>query len=67
MAPFGDGVLGMGKIARNAFFPNPPQTTAIIATIIDFAGRARREGILSLQNVSNESKISRGTRTPKTS
>ncbi|MBF0352439.1 MAG: MotA/TolQ/ExbB proton channel family protein [SAR324 cluster bacterium] len=47
-------ILGIGKVMRKAFFASPPQISTIIATIIDFAGRARREGILSLQNVGNE-------------
>lgn len=47
-------VANAGKVVRNAFFAKPPQISTLIATIIDFAGRARREGILSLQNVENE-------------
>lgn len=49
-----ENLLGMGGIIRNVFLTKPMQTSTLIATIIDFAGRARREGILSLQNVSNE-------------
>lgn len=51
--PF-DIVLGAGSVLRNAFFAQIPQISTLIATIIDFAGRARREGILSLQNVESE-------------
>ena len=44
----------IGAVMKNAFVANPPQVSTLIATIIDFAGRARREGILSLQNAENE-------------
>lgn len=47
-------ILGLGGIIRNVFFVKPQQVSTLIATIIDYAGRARREGILSLQNVGNE-------------
>ena len=49
-----ENLLGVGGIVRNVFFVKPRQISTLIATIIDFAGRARREGILSLQNVGNE-------------
>ncbi len=49
-----ENVLGLGGIIRNVFFTKPQQISTLIATIIDYAGRARREGILSLQNVANE-------------
>lgn len=49
-----ESLLGIGGIIKNVFFTKSQQTSALIATIIDFAGRARREGILSLQNVGNE-------------
>jgi chemotaxis protein MotA len=49
-----ENLLGVGGIIRNVFLTKPRQTSTLIATIIDFAGRARREGILSLQNVGNE-------------
>lgn len=49
-----ENLMGVGGIIRNVFFTKPQPITNLIATIIDFAGRARREGILSLQNVSNE-------------
>ncbi len=39
---------------KNVFFAKTQQSSTLFATIIDFAGRARGEGILSLQNVSNE-------------
>lgn len=47
-------LMGVGGVIKNVFFTKPQQTSSLIATIIDFAGRARREGILSLQNVGNE-------------
>ncbi len=49
-----ENLLGIGGVIRNVFFTKPRQTSTLIATIIDFAGRARREGLLSLQNVGNE-------------
>ena len=50
-----ENLMGLGGIIRNVFFAQPKPTTTLIVTIIDFAGRARREGILSLQNASAES------------
>lgn len=47
-------LLGVGKVFRKAIFADPPEINTLIATIIDFAGRARREGILSLQNAESE-------------
>lgn len=49
-----ENLLGLGGVIRNVFLTKPQQISTLIATIIDFAGRARREGILSLQNVGNE-------------
>ena len=49
-----ENLMGLGGIVRKVFFAKPQQISTLIATIIDFAGRARREGILSLQNVENE-------------
>jgi len=48
-------LLGLGGIVKQVFFAKSQQPTNLIATLVDFAGRARREGILSLQNVANES------------
>lgn len=50
-----DTLRGVGGIVKNVFFARTQSTSTLIAAIIDFAGRARREGILSLQNVANES------------
>ncbi len=36
-----ENLLGLGGIIRNVFFAKPRQTSTLIATIIDFAGRAR--------------------------
>ena len=49
-----ENLMGLGGVIRNVFFAKPAQSSTLIATIIDFAGRARREGILSLQNAGNE-------------
>ena len=49
-----ENLMGFGGIVKNVFFAKSQQLSGLIATIIDFAGRARREGILSLQNVANE-------------
>ena len=49
-----ENLLGLGGIVKKIFFTKSQPTATLIATIIDFAGRARREGILSLQNVGNE-------------
>lgn len=49
-----ENLIGVGGVVKNVFFAKPQPLSSLIATIIDFAGRARREGILSLQNVSNE-------------
>ncbi|MBF0288294.1 MAG: MotA/TolQ/ExbB proton channel family protein [SAR324 cluster bacterium] len=47
-------LLGIGKVFRKAIFAAPPEVDTLVATIIDFSGRARREGILSLQNAESE-------------
>ena len=49
-----ENLIGMGSVVKHVFFAKPQPVSSLIATIIDFAGRARREGILSLQNVGNE-------------
>lgn len=48
-------LLNLGSVVKHVFFAQGRNSSTLIATIIDFAGRARREGILSLQNVANES------------
>ena len=47
-------LMGIGKVFRKAIFTDPPEINTLIATVIDFSGRARREGILSLQNAESE-------------
>lgn len=47
-------LFGVGKVFRKALFANPPEINTLIATVIDFSGRARRDGILSLQDAESE-------------
>lgn len=47
-------VLGSGKIIKNAFFFQVQSTTDLIASLVDFAGKARKDGILALQSVVKE-------------
>ncbi len=51
--PLGD-VLGAFSVARNAFFHKAQSPVDTIEKLITFAGKARKEGILSLQSVMNE-------------
>lgn len=51
--PFGD-ILGALKVVRNAFFHKASSPTDTISKLITYAGKARKEGILSLQSVMNE-------------
>ncbi|NOY13964.1 MAG: motility protein A, partial [Deltaproteobacteria bacterium] len=51
--PFGD-ILGAFKVARNAFFHKATSPVDTIGKLINYAGKARKEGILSLQSVMNE-------------
>ena len=51
--PFGD-VLGAFNVARKAFFHKAQSPVDTIEKLITFAGKARKEGILSLQSVMNE-------------
>lgn len=44
-------VLGMGGIIKNAFLYKLIPATDLIPTLIDFAGKARKDGILALQSV----------------
>ncbi|MBQ4133593.1 MAG: motility protein A [Desulfovibrionaceae bacterium] len=46
-------VANLGKIMKNAFFAKPIDTKIVIDQFIDFANRARREGILSLEGAVN--------------
>ena len=49
-----ESMLKIGGVVKIVFFPRSESPSTLIATIIDFAGRARREGLLSLQNVESE-------------
>ena len=51
--PFGD-ILGAFNVARKAFFHKSRSPVEIIEKLIAYAGKARKEGILSLQSVMNE-------------
>ncbi len=51
--PFGD-IMGAFNVARKAFFHKAQSPTDIIERLIRYAGKARKEGILSLQSVMNE-------------
>lgn len=46
-------VLSVGKIVRKTLVGQTPSTTGILEQFMDFANRARREGILSLEPVIN--------------
>ncbi len=47
-------VIGIVSVVKNAFFHQTQSTTELIATLVDFAGKARRDGILALQSVVKE-------------
>lgn len=51
--PFGE-IYGAIGVARKAFFAKEMPAEATIEKLITFAGKARKEGILSLQSVMNE-------------
>lgn len=44
-------VLAVFVVARNAFFTTPDSPREVIALFMDYANRARREGILSLEPI----------------
>ena len=44
-------MVGLVGIIKNAFFHKARQTTEIIETLVDFAGKARKDGILALQSI----------------
>ncbi len=48
--PLGN-LLGVLKIIKNAFFAKPQNPTALIKDLVSYAEIARRDGILSLENV----------------
>ncbi len=47
-----DRVLGISKVLMKTMFFSLPKDTEIIKTLIDFATRARRDGILALEEAS---------------
>ncbi len=51
--PLGD-ILGAFNVARKAFFHKSSSPIDTIEKLITYAGKARKEGILSLQSVMNE-------------
>lgn len=51
--PFAD-IMGAFNVARKAFFHKAQNPSDIIERLIRYAGKARKEGILSLQSVMNE-------------
>ena len=51
--PFGD-ILGAFNVARKAFFHKSHSPVDTIEKLITYAGKARKEGILSLQSVMTE-------------
>ena len=51
--PFAD-ILSAFKVARKAFFHKATSPIDTIGKLINYAGKARKEGILSLQSVMNE-------------
>ena len=46
--PF-DRMKGLPKVMRMAFVGNPPDTVSLVQTIVSFAEKARREGLLALE------------------
>lgn len=47
-------VLGVSKVVMNVFFVKSQSAAAMIPILVDFAGRARRDGILALETVAKE-------------
>ena len=48
--PLGN-LLGVAKVVKNAFFAKASNASALIADLVSYAEVARRDGILSLENV----------------
>lgn len=56
-------VLGAAKVAMNAFFDKAAQPEALIKQIVDLAGKARKGGMLALENEKVENEyLARGVR-----
>ncbi len=49
-------VLGAGKVIKQAFFNKAPNFTKVIADMVSYAEVARRDGILSLENMTKDIK-----------
>jgi chemotaxis protein MotA len=47
-------VLGVGKVVMNAFFNKVRSPTEAIPQLVEYAGKARRDGILALESVVKE-------------
>lgn len=43
-------VLGVGGVIKNAFFHRLPDPAGVITQLVQFSGKARRDGILALEN-----------------
>ncbi len=51
--PLGD-VIGVIKVVMNVFFVRTSQAGKVIPTLVDFSGKARRDGILALESVTKD-------------
>ncbi|MDX1959599.1 MAG: motility protein A [Leptospiraceae bacterium] len=49
-----EATLGMGKVTRKIFFVTKFDTTNLITTLVSFSEKARREGLLALEDDVNE-------------
>ena len=47
-------VLGLASVVKNVFFTTPRDAQGLIPTFVDYATRARREGILALESAAGE-------------
>ncbi len=47
-------VMGMAKVVKNAFFSKPLNPRRLIADLVSYAEKARRDGILSLEDVTRD-------------
>ncbi len=48
-------VMGVMRVIMNAFFVKTKGAVTFIPTLVEYAGRARRDGILALESVANDS------------
>lgn len=49
-------VLGVAKVVKNCFFSKPANTVELIKDLVSYAEVARRDGILSLENMTKDIK-----------